>query len=157
MAVVLPSSQVMLCNSISIHSNLESEMQWRVLIQRPSGRCFSHPFGILSRDSGEEVMKKIWRLYIQETTESYRIFAQTILMRRPVISVVRITAVSLERPAFEAHTSYTSKNKKRESKSDDERTESLTYRCSSLCSQRVLKLKKILAKFRSHTESGTTT
>ena len=96
MAVVLPSFQAMLSNNISMLTDTEPEIQWRVLIQRANGRNIPHALAMRSRDSGEEVMKKLRRLYIEETTAFHRIFTQTMLMRRPVVSIVRITAVCPE-------------------------------------------------------------
>ena len=141
MEVVLPSIQAMLSNNSSIPTVLESEIQWRVLIQRANGRNIPHAFSIRSRDSGEEVMKKLHRLYIEGTTAFHRIFIQTILMRRPVVSIVRITAVCPESSM----------------QSNDERTNSLTYQSSSPPSHQISKPSKILPKSTSHTQSATKT
>lgn len=101
MAVKLPSfHQETLANRDSIQADVGPELKWRVLIQRTNGRNIPYALGIHGRDSGEEVMKKLRRLYIEETNRSYRVFAQTILMRKPVVSVVRITAVCPQTLAF---------------------------------------------------------
>ena len=113
MAVVLPSCQAMLSKNSSIPTELESEIQWRVLIQRANGRNIPHALGIRSRDSGEEVMKKLRRLYIEETTAFQRMFSQTILMRIPIVSIVRITAVCPE-SGMQSNKSYSSGKKMEE-------------------------------------------
>ena len=150
MAVVLPSFQEMISNSVSINAEQSSEITWRVLIQRTNGRNIPHALNIQTHDSGEEVMKNLRRLYLQETAALYRILTQTILMRRPVVSIVRITAVCPSRlttiPTSRKKIGVTMKEEK-----------SLTYQRSSLCSQRTSKPKEMPAKSTSHIESATKT
>ena len=90
----------MLSSDLSIYTDPKIEIQWRVLIQRANGRNFSHALSVHSGDSGEEVMKKLRRLYIENTPVGHRVLSQTILMRRPVVAVVRLTAVCPQRLTF---------------------------------------------------------